>query len=65
MNDTTLAHQDPITVSLRGLASMIMSLTGFSLIWIATDWRVALGLFVILIANNMAHSIRRLDSERY
>lgn len=56
---------DPATLSAWGMASLVMSLTGFSLIWIATDWRVALGLFVILIANNMAHSIRRLDSERY
>lgn len=61
MNDITTEHHDPVVVSLTGLASLAISLTGFALIWAAADWRVALGLFVVLIANNMAHSIRTLE----
>lgn len=51
---------DPVTLSMWGIASLVTSLTGFALVWAATDWLVALGLLIVLMANNMAHSIRLL-----
>lgn len=57
MNDTTY---NPTTPSLRGIASLFISLSGFTLVWYETNWFVALGLFAVLIANNMAHSVQLL-----
>lgn len=47
-----------------GLASLAISLIGFVLIWNATNWMVAIGIFAMLIANNMAHSIRLMELNR-
>lgn len=46
-----------------GLASLALALVGFVLIWAATNWMVAIGIFAMLVANNMAHSIRLTELE--
>ena len=51
-------------LSLWGLASLAFSLAGLVLIWSATNWMVAIGILLMLIANNMAHSVRLSELER-
>ena len=40
---------------------MLFGIPGFILLWYATDWRAALGVTLMLMGNNFAHSVKKLS----
>lgn len=43
-------------MSANRIVELIFGILGFGMIWYASNWIVALGLFFALFANNIAHS---------